>query len=505
MKSRHQISRAAIELIKSFEGYRRKAAQLPDGRWTIGYGHTLTAREGAEVSESDAEALLMYDLINVAHAVNEHSYTPLTQNQFDALCCFAFNVGVENFRRSSVLRRVNEGQLLQAACAMEMWRKADFEGERIVIDALVRRRSAEKTLFLTPASGWIPAPSPVLRPRVDYDVVAASPRETPTVLKTSTVDDRVVVERDETNAPRPTAPPVAPHTAPLATEIAAAGVGAALEQLMPEPAPEAPHTVEAEPAPEPEAPVLAVHELEPAPPPVIEEYAPDAPFSDEPVQIVTVARSPEPEAPAAPVMTVVELPQPEPTPMPTPTPAPAPAPVLAVVNGDVGFTLTPAPETVVETLSDDAFRIDLPEPANESAPGLFDVTFAESVHQGGATRPLVNEDYIRRLVREDEMAELGGDFAFETPTEQARIQGLPLLGLGLGGMALFAGGVAWGLNANGGEGLLNPLVISWGAGLTGIVMAGFAAWRWLDGLAGAPFDDEDEAEAAEEDGERAQA
>lgn len=502
MKSRHQVSRAAIELIKSFEGYRRKAAQLPDGRWTIGYGHTLTAREGAEVSESDAEALLMYDLINVAHAVNEHSYTPLTQNQFDALCCFAFNVGVDNFRRSSVLRRVNEGQLLQAACAMEMWRKADFEGERIVIDALVRRRSAEKTLFLTPASGWIPAPSPVLRPKVDYDVVAASPRETPTALKTSTVGDRVVVERDETNAPRPTAPPVEPHAAPLATEIAAAGVGAALEQLLPDSAADAPQAarmveLEPEPRPEPEAPVVALQDLEPAPPPVIDEDAPDAPFSDETADIVTLGQSQEVEAVFEPVMTVVELPQPEPT--------PSPGPVLAVVNGDIGFTLTPAPETVVEPLSDDAFRIDLPEPANESAPGLFDVTFAEPVHQGGATRPLVNEDYIRRLVREDEMAELGGEFAFETPTEPARIQGLPLLGLGLGGMALFAGGVAWGLNANGGEGLLNPLVISWGAGLTGIVMAGFAAWRWLDGLAGAPFDDEDDVEEAEENGERAQA
>ncbi|HRD47770.1 MAG TPA: lysozyme, partial [Caulobacter sp.] len=216
MKPRYQVSRAAIELIKSFEGYRRKAAQLPDGRWTIGYGHTLTAREGAEVSEADAEALLMYDLINVAHVVNEHSYTPLTQNQFDALCCFAFNVGVDNFRRSSVLRRVNEGQLLQAACAMEMWRKADFEGERIVIDALVRRRSAEKTLFLTPANGWVPAPSPVLRPKVDFDAVAAAPRETPTALKTSTVGDRVVVEREEPAPARPTAPPVEPHVAPLA-------------------------------------------------------------------------------------------------------------------------------------------------------------------------------------------------------------------------------------------------------------------------------------------------
>lgn len=492
MKSRHQVSRAAIELIKSFEGYRRKAAQLPDGRWTIGYGHTLTAREGAEVSEADAEALLMYDLINVAHAVNEHSYTPLTQNQFDALCCFAFNVGVDNFRRSSVLRRVNEGQLLQAACAMEMWRKADFEGERIVIDALVRRRSAEKTLFLTPANGWIPAPSPVLRPKVDYDVVAASPRETPTALKTSTVDDRVVVERDETNAPRPTAPPVAPYTAPLATEIAAAGVGAALEQLLPES------------APEPAESIYAVRDLEPAPPPMIAEDAPDAPLADAPVEIVTVAAvmpepEPEPEAEpepvAPPVMTVVELPQPEPT--------PSPGPVLAVVNGDVGFTLTPAPEVSIETVADDAFRIDLPEPANESAPGLFDVTFAEPVHQGGATRPLVNEDYIRRLVREDEMAELDADFAFEAPTEQARFHGLPLVGLGLGGMALFAGGVAWGLNAQGGEGLLNPLVVSWGVGLSGIGMAGFAAWRLLKNMFDAPFDDEDEGDT--ETDEQAQA
>ena len=50
MKPRNQGSRSAIELIKRFEGYRRKSAQLPDGRWTIGHGHTQTAREGAEVS-----------------------------------------------------------------------------------------------------------------------------------------------------------------------------------------------------------------------------------------------------------------------------------------------------------------------------------------------------------------------------------------------------------------------------------------------------------------------
>src|SRR3989338_4269393 len=193
MKPRHQVSRAAVDLIKRFEGYRQTSTQLPDGRWTIGYGHTLTARPGATVSEKDAEALLLYDLISVAHSVNEHTYTPLTQNQFDALVCFAFNIGVENFVRSGVLRRINEGSLLQAACAMEMWRKADFEGERIVIDALVRRRSAEKTLFLTPANGqWVPAPSSILRPKIDYDASNAIPKQTPATVSTRIDGDRIV-------------------------------------------------------------------------------------------------------------------------------------------------------------------------------------------------------------------------------------------------------------------------------------------------------------------------
>ncbi|MDB5446740.1 MAG: lysozyme family protein, partial [Phenylobacterium sp.] len=160
MTPRLQVSRAAIELIERFEGYRRKAARLPDGRWTIGYGHTLTAREGAEVSEADAEALLLYDLIGVAHSVDELTYAPLTQNQFDALCAFAFSVGPDAFRGSDVLKRVNEGAFTQAAFALELWRKAEFEGERIVIDALVRRRAAEKLLFLTPPNdAWRAVPS----------------------------------------------------------------------------------------------------------------------------------------------------------------------------------------------------------------------------------------------------------------------------------------------------------------------------------------------------------
>lgn len=238
MKPRNQVSRSAIELIKRFEGYRRASAQLPDGRWTIGYGHTLTAREGAEVSEQDAEALLIYDLIAISHSVNEWVFTPLNQNQFDALVAFAFNVGPESFRRSSVLRRLNEGALIQAACAMELWRKAEFEGEKIVVDALVRRRSAEKALFLTPVDGWIPAPSPVLRPNLDLDAEGVVPIQAPTALHAPLEGAVALVELDEARQERlqrhGPEDPAAPATA------AAAAVSTRLSAIFSDAAEEVP-------------------------------------------------------------------------------------------------------------------------------------------------------------------------------------------------------------------------------------------------------------------------
>lgn len=175
MEPRHQVSQGGIELIKRFEGFRARAARLPDGRHVIGYGHTRSARAGAAVSESDADALLRYDLKAVQTAMDEVVFTPLNRNQADALGAFAFSVGVEAFRRSNVLRRVNEGDLLGAAAALESWRRAEFEGEPIVVDALIRRRAAEKLLFLTPVEGFIAAPSAVLKPELDYGALPPRP------------------------------------------------------------------------------------------------------------------------------------------------------------------------------------------------------------------------------------------------------------------------------------------------------------------------------------------
>jgi lysozyme len=279
MKPRHQVSRTAIDLIKGFEGCRRKAVHLPDGRWTIGYGHTLTAREGAEVSEQDAEALLMYDLIAVSHVLNEQVFTPLNQNQFDALACFAFNIGVDAFRRSAVLRRINEGALIQAACAMEMWRKADFEGERIVIDALVRRRAAEKTLFLTPQGGkWVAAPSPLLQPKVDYDAALTVPVQTPAAVTAIFENGKARVERDTTEQLVP-----APEPEPAsASERAVEDVGARLSAIFAD---------EAE-QPEPEA--------QPEPAPAVEPEAPRKPFLWSPAAAANAPVEQEPEVVLAP-------------------------------------------------------------------------------------------------------------------------------------------------------------------------------------------------------------
>lgn len=185
MRPRQKVTRAGILLIAAFEGLRRRAARLPDGRWTIGYGHTLSAREGAEVSEEDAQALLHFDLLPVAEAVNNLVYTPLTQNQFDALTAFAYNVSIETFRTSDVLKRVNEGRLTEAACALDLWRKADLAGEPVILDALIRRRAAEKALFLTPHDGFVPTPSPLVRPTVDTDLAPALPQSRPAEIDVS--------------------------------------------------------------------------------------------------------------------------------------------------------------------------------------------------------------------------------------------------------------------------------------------------------------------------------
>jgi GH24 family phage-related lysozyme (muramidase) len=177
MRARLKVSRAGVELIKSFEGLRQTAARLPDGRWTLGYGHTFSAREGATVTQEDADALLRFDLLPIVDAINNLVLTPLNQNQFDSLVSFCFNIGADNFAVSSVLKRINEGRMTEAALAMDSWRSAEFNGQTYVLAPLIRRRAAEKNLFLTPDEAGGNAPSLLVRPVEDGGDVSAQPSE----------------------------------------------------------------------------------------------------------------------------------------------------------------------------------------------------------------------------------------------------------------------------------------------------------------------------------------
>lgn len=296
-------SRACLALVQRFEGYRGRAARLPGGGWTIGYGHTLTAREGAEVGPQDASALLLYDLTAAGEAVRELTYTPLNQNQFDALAAFAFNVGPDAFRGSDVLKRVNEGDVLGAASALERWRVAEFEGEAIVIDGLVRRRAAEKALFLTPPEGFRFVPTAVLRPTPDLAAPAADPRPAADV-ESPMSGDLAVAER--VRPPETVAAVAADQPGPPAVETAAVAVSSRLQRLFPEPS----HDIVAplsDPAGEPYPPAELApfpadveDRAEPPPPPFPSAPSPEAVQPSEP--LFPHAEAPAPALPSPPVV-----------------------------------------------------------------------------------------------------------------------------------------------------------------------------------------------------------
>ena len=167
MSARLHTSRHGLDLIRSFEGFTPASVRLADGRWMIGYGHVRSAREGVRITESDAEDLLRFDLKPVEEALSALVFAPLNQNQFDALASLVFNISPGQFRESDLLRRLNAGDVLGAAAGFDAWRKARIGGRLIVVDALVRRRAAEKALFLEATEARPSAPTPIVTPELD--------------------------------------------------------------------------------------------------------------------------------------------------------------------------------------------------------------------------------------------------------------------------------------------------------------------------------------------------
>jgi lysozyme len=141
-----RIGKAGLDLIKEFEGLKLRAYLCPAKVWTIGYGSTgphVTA--GKVITNAEAEDLLKEDLARFERAVTGFVTVPLTQNQYDALVSFAFNVGISALERSTLLRRVNAKRFDDVPAEFLKWTLAG--GKRLT--GLARRRKAEAALFLS--------------------------------------------------------------------------------------------------------------------------------------------------------------------------------------------------------------------------------------------------------------------------------------------------------------------------------------------------------------------
>ena len=140
-------SRNGLALMQQFEGLCLTAYQDCVGVWTIGYGHTgRDVHAGLNITEEQALDLLMRDSAAAAAAVNRLVTAKLTQNQFDALVSFVYNLGQGSLASSTLLRMLNAGDHAGAADQFPRWNKAGG----VVVAGLQRRREAERALFMAP-------------------------------------------------------------------------------------------------------------------------------------------------------------------------------------------------------------------------------------------------------------------------------------------------------------------------------------------------------------------
>lgn len=140
-----RINDKGLELIKKYEGCRLLAYKCPAGVWTIGYGHTAGVKSGMAITKADAERLLLQDLKRFEEGVEALVKVPLTSNQFSALVSFAFNCGLAALRSSTLLKKLNVGDLNGAAREILRWDKVNKKP----VEGLTKRRKEEQKLFLT--------------------------------------------------------------------------------------------------------------------------------------------------------------------------------------------------------------------------------------------------------------------------------------------------------------------------------------------------------------------
>lgn len=138
-----KTSQKGIDFIKRHEALRLNAYLDAVDVWTIGYGHTKTAKKGMTITEAEAEKLLVDDLKTAENEINSHNL-PLKQHQFDALASFVFNVGTGAFRTSTLLKRLNiDTNHPDIPNQFNRW----IYGNGKILNGLVKRRKQETEIY----------------------------------------------------------------------------------------------------------------------------------------------------------------------------------------------------------------------------------------------------------------------------------------------------------------------------------------------------------------------
>ncbi|MFZ2190085.1 MAG: lysozyme [Candidatus Magasanikiibacteriota bacterium] len=133
------LSDKGLDLLTIREGKRNKAYKDVKGIWTIGVGHTgPEVVEGLVWDDATIKQVLKQDCSIAEKAIKTYVFTPLTQNQFDALVSFIFNVGVNAFRRSTLCAKLNMRDFVGAAEQFDRWH---------IPAAIIGRRDSEKAQF----------------------------------------------------------------------------------------------------------------------------------------------------------------------------------------------------------------------------------------------------------------------------------------------------------------------------------------------------------------------
>ena len=140
-----RLSDYAFERIKEFEGLRLESYKCAGGMWTIGYGHTRGVREGQKIDKETANKMLEEDVECVEKFLAKEPYAEdITQGQWDALVSFIFNLGIGNFK-SSTLRKKIMRDIDEPTIPDEFRRWVYSNGK--VLKGLVKRREWEAQMY----------------------------------------------------------------------------------------------------------------------------------------------------------------------------------------------------------------------------------------------------------------------------------------------------------------------------------------------------------------------